>query len=88
MDEADLPLMRQNIGGSDEPLSAVSHRIINNILQMVWRNMGNKVVDAENPAIYTYSTFRDYVREMRMLKKTCVGGKDCFQANVALFFLL
>ena len=35
MDEADIPLMRQNIGGSDEPLPAASLRIINNILQMV-----------------------------------------------------
>ena len=50
MDEADLPLMRQNVGGSDVPLSAASHRIIINILQMVWRNMKNKVADAENPA--------------------------------------
>ena len=55
MDEADLPLMRQNVGGSDVPLSAASHRIIINILQMVWRNMKNKVADAENPASYTYS---------------------------------
>ena len=39
MDEADLPLMRQNVGGSDVPLSAASHRIIINILHMVWRNM-------------------------------------------------
>ena len=70
MDEADLPLMLQNIGGSDKPLSAASHRIINNILRMVWRNMENNVVDAENPATYTHSMYREYVKEMRMLKKT------------------
>ena len=64
MDKADIPLMRQNIGGSDVPLSAASHRIINNILQMVWRNMTNKVAYAENPASYTYSIYRDYVKEM------------------------
>ena len=61
MDEDDLPLMRQNIGGSDVPLSAASRRIIHNILQMVWRNIKNKVVDAENPATYTHSMYRKYV---------------------------
>ena len=64
MDEADIPLMLQNIGGSDKPLSAASHRIINNILQMVWRNIENNVVDAENPATYTHSMYREYVKEI------------------------